>query len=67
MNLAMLIYRNMIEYQYKTDFSLTYREIAERLDYSTHSWLRPYIKWLKENGYAKSKGRQIRAIPQEVN
>ena len=62
---ALDIYRVMIEYQQKEDFSLTTREIAELMGYKSYSWVTPYIKWLTANGYVKHKGKQFRAIPQE--
>lgn len=63
----MLVYRTMIEYQKETGFNMTYREIAGNLGYKSYSWLYPKIKWLKENGYVKTKGKQVHAIPREVN
>ena len=62
---AMLIYRTMVEYQHAEDFSMTTREMAEKLGLKSNSDVARYLKYLEENGYAKSKGRQIRAIPQE--
>ena len=63
--LALKVYQVMIEYQHENDFSLTTREIAELMGYKSYSWVTPYIKWLTANGYAKHKGKQIRAIPQK--
>lgn len=59
----MQIYRTMIEYQKKCDFSMTTREIAKELGLKSNSDIMPHVRWLIENGYAKMKGRQIRAIP----
>ena len=64
--LAMLVYRTMIEFQKETDFNPTYRDIATKLGYSTHSWLLYYINWLKANGYVKSRGKQLHANPKET-
>jgi len=62
---AMQIYRLMIEYQQKEGFSMTTREIADELKLKSNSDMSPHFRWLEENGYVKSKGKQYRAIPQE--
>ena len=61
---AMKIYQIMIEYQYKEDFSMTTREIAEALGLKSNSDISAHVRWLEENGYVKFKGKQFRAIPQ---
>ena len=61
---AMLIYRIMIEYQHACDFSMTTREIAEKLGLKSNSDVSVYILWLVDNGYVKQHGKQSRAIPQ---
>jgi SOS-response transcriptional repressor LexA len=63
----MLVYRTMIEYQHETGFNMTIREIAEKLNYKSYSWVSYYIKWLTANGYTKQHGKQIQAIPNNNN
>jgi predicted HTH transcriptional regulator len=61
----MLIYRTMIEYQYAEGFSMTTREIAQSLGLKSNSDVTKYVLWLVDNGYAKQKGKQNRAIQRE--
>ena len=60
---AMQIYRIMIVYQHACDFSMTTREIANELGLVSNSDVSAHIRWLVEHGYAKTKGKQCRAIP----
>ena len=60
---AMQIYRIMIEYQHETDFSLTTREIAKEMGLVSNSDVSAHVRWLVDNGYAKTHGKQCRAIP----
>ena len=60
---AMQIYRLMIEYQFKEDFSMTTREIADALKLKSNSDISAHVRWLVSEGYVKVKGKQIRAIP----
>ena len=61
---AMEIYRTMTEYQHAEGFSMTTREIANKIGLKSNSDVSIYIRWLVENGYAKQRGNQSRAIPQ---
>ena len=61
---AMEIYRTMTEYQHAEGFSMTTREIANKIGLKSNSDVSVYIRWLVENGYAKQRGNQSRAIPQ---
>ena len=61
---AMKIYQIMIEYQFKEDFSMTTREIADALKLKSNSDISAHVRWLVSEGYVKVKGKQIRAIPQ---
>ena len=62
---AMQIYRIMIEYQHEEGFSMTTREVADAVGLVSNSDVSAHIRWLIQEGYAKIKGRQIRAITQE--
>ena len=62
---SMKIYQTMIEFQNETDFSITYRELASRMGYTSYFWIFPHMNWLLENGYVKVWGKQTRAIPKE--
>ena len=62
---AMQIYRIMIEYQHEEGFSMTAREVADAVGLVSNSDVSVHIRWLIQVGYAKIKGRQIRAITQE--
>jgi len=61
---TMQIYRLMIEYQHAEGFSMTTREIAKELNLVSNSDISFHIRYLVDNGYAKVRGKQIRAIPQ---
>jgi len=61
---AMEIYRTMTEFQHAEGFSMTTREIANKIGLKSNSDVSVYIRWLVENGYAKQRGNQSRAIPQ---
>jgi len=61
---AMEIYRTMTEYQHAEGFSMTTRDIADKIGLKSNSDVSVYIRWLVENGYAKQRGNQSRAIPQ---
>ena len=61
---AMLIYRTMIEFQHENDFSMTTRDIATKLNLASNSDIAFHVRYLIDNGYAKIRGKQIRAIPQ---
>ena len=63
---ALLVYRTMVEYQHENDFSMTTRMLAEKLGYQSNSPINHYLTWLKKNGYVKSLGRQVRAIPRDT-
>ena len=62
--LAMRVYRTMVEYQHETGFNMTTREIADKLGYSSWSWVHYYTTWLVAQGYVKQHGKQLQAIPQ---
>jgi len=62
---AMQIYRVMVEYQFKNDFSMTTREIADVVGLRSNSDISAHVRWLEANGYVKSKGKQYRAVPYE--
>ena len=64
---AIRVYQAMIEFQHETDFSITTRELADRLGYASNSCVHPYLKWLVANGYVKTRGKQMRAIPNQIN
>ena len=61
---AMLIYRTMIEFQHENGFSMTTRELADKIGLKSNSDVAAYIRWLTDNGYVKQRGKQSRAIPQ---
>jgi len=62
---AMQIYRLMIEYQHAEGFSMTTRDIAKELNLASNSDVSAYVRWLVKEGYAKTRGKQVRAIPYE--
>jgi SOS-response transcriptional repressor LexA len=53
----------MIEYQHAEGFSMTTREIAQALGLVSNSDVSAHVRWLVDQGYAKTKGKQVRAIP----